>query len=137
MVRSFFAIAIAIAIAIDPNSCDPAQAIRTTVCKVVPNPISYNGKIVSIRGTVTLDLESFEIEDPNCKGKGIVLSYPHDLGMKPKPSFQLRRDVEFDRFSELVRARAQNLVVESLRVPLCVLEPTTRGHRSDNRLKNL
>jgi hypothetical protein len=41
-----------------------AQAVNTTVCDIVKNPKSFDGKIVSIKGVVTAGLDQFIVRDP-------------------------------------------------------------------------
>lgn len=56
-----------------------AQAVDTTVCAIVKNPKSFDGKIVRIKGTVVAGLDQFIVKDPDTCGfpvDGIWLEYP-------------------------------------------------------------
>jgi hypothetical protein len=62
-----------------------AQAVDTTVCAIVKNPKSFDGKIVRIKGTVVVGLDQFIVKDADTCGfpvDGIWLEYP--LGTKGK-----------------------------------------------------
>jgi hypothetical protein len=70
--------------------CLHAQATDTTVCDVVKNPASFDGKMVKITGTVVAGFDEFIIEDakdPNCgfQVDGIWLSYPQGTKGKAGP----------------------------------------------------
>ena len=61
-----------------------AQAVSTTVCDVIKNPASFDGKTVTIKGTVVAGFDQFVLNDGDC-GKevsGIWLEYP--AGSKAK-----------------------------------------------------
>lgn len=56
-----------------------AQAVDTTVCAIVKNPKSFDGKIVRIKGTVIVGLDQFIVKDADACGfpvDGIWLEYP-------------------------------------------------------------
>jgi len=56
-----------------------AQAVDTTVCAIVKNPKSFDGKIVRIKGTVIAGLDQFIVKDADVCGfpvDGIWLEYP-------------------------------------------------------------
>ena len=56
-----------------------AQAVDTTVCAVLKNPKSFDGKIVKIKGTVVAGFDQFIVRDSSPCGlqvDGIWLSYP-------------------------------------------------------------
>jgi hypothetical protein len=56
-----------------------AQAVDTTVCAIVKNPKSFDGKIVRIKGTVIAGLDQFLVKDAEPCGfpvDGIWLEYP-------------------------------------------------------------
>jgi hypothetical protein len=65
----------------------PAQTIDTTVCDILANPQSFDGKIVRIKGTVIAGFEEFTITNPDCgQGVGgIWLSYPSGTKGKAGP----------------------------------------------------
>jgi hypothetical protein len=71
-----------------------AQAMDTTVCDVVKNPASFDGKMVRITGTVVAGFDQFIVEDakdPNCgyQVDGIWLSYPPGSKGKAGPTAML------------------------------------------------
>lgn len=64
-----------------------AQAVDTTVCAVLKDPASFNGKTVRIKGTVAANFDQFIITDGDC-GKdadGIWLAYPQGTRAKSGP----------------------------------------------------
>jgi hypothetical protein len=68
-----------------------AQVTDTTVCDVVKNPASFDGKMVRITGTVVSSFDEFILEDakdPNCgfQVDGIWLSYPQGTKGKAGPA---------------------------------------------------
>jgi hypothetical protein len=65
-----------------------AQAVDTTVCAVLKNPASFDGKIVKIKGTVVAGFDQFIIKDSSPCGlqvDGIWLSYPQGTKGKAGP----------------------------------------------------
>lgn len=64
-----------------------AQAVDTTVCDVLKNPTSLNGKTVRIKGTVTVSFDQFVISDGDCglSVNGIWLDYPQGSKAKSGP----------------------------------------------------
>lgn len=64
-----------------------AQAVDTTVCDVLKNPKSFDGKTVRIKGTVLAGLDDFVVTDGDC-GKNvnsIWLAYPQGAKAKSGP----------------------------------------------------
>ncbi len=64
-----------------------AQAVDATVCEILQNPASFNGKIVRVKGTVAAGFDRFAIEGANCGQHvdGIWLSYPEGTKGKAGP----------------------------------------------------
>ena len=65
-----------------------AQAVDTTVCAIVKNPKSFDGKIVRIKGTVVAGLDQFIVKDSAPCGypvDSIWLSYPAGTKGKAGP----------------------------------------------------
>jgi hypothetical protein len=64
-----------------------AQVVDTTVCAVLKDPKSFDGKIVRIKGTVSAGLDQFLIKDGDCGElvNGIWLSYPQGTKAKSGP----------------------------------------------------
>jgi len=73
-----------------------AQTVDTTVCEVLKNPASFDGKIVRLKGTVISGFDEFAIKDSTCGQavNGIWLSYPEGTKAKSGPvaMVQLRLD---------------------------------------------
>jgi len=65
-----------------------AQIVDTTVCGILDNPQSFNGKIVRVKGTVSAGLDTFLIKGDGCghKVNGIWLSYPDGTKAKSGPA---------------------------------------------------
>lgn len=64
-----------------------AQTVDTTVCAVLKDPASFNGKTVRIKGTVNTSFDQFVVSDGDC-GKdvnGIWLAYPPGTKAKSGP----------------------------------------------------
>ncbi len=64
-----------------------AQAVNTTVCDVLKNPAAFDGKMVTIKGTVVAGYDQFVISDGNCAQdvNGIWLDYPTGSKVKSGP----------------------------------------------------
>jgi hypothetical protein len=65
-----------------------AQIVDTTVCGILDNPQSFNGKIVRVKGTVSAGFDTFMIKGDGCDHKvsGIWLSYPEGTKAKSGPA---------------------------------------------------
>jgi hypothetical protein len=69
--------------------CLYAQAVDTTVCEILNNPQSFNGKIVRIKGTVVAGFDQFVVKGADCGinvNKNIWLSYPEGTKAKAGPA---------------------------------------------------
>jgi hypothetical protein len=68
--------------------CLHAQVVNTTVCDILKNPVSFNNKIVSIKGTVSAGFDSFAVKDPSCglNVNAIWLDYPDKSKAKAGPA---------------------------------------------------
>jgi hypothetical protein len=68
-------------------ACADAQAVDTTVCEILANPQSFDGKIVRLKGTVIAGFDEFVIKDPSCNQSvnAIWLSYPEGTKAKAGP----------------------------------------------------
>jgi len=64
-----------------------AQAVNATVCDVLKNPAAFDGKTVTIKGTVVAGFDQFVISDGNCAQdvNGIWLDYPQGSKAKAGP----------------------------------------------------
>jgi len=69
------------------SCCLHAQAVDATVCDILKDPASFNGKIVRIKGTVSAGFDRFTIEGTGCNQliNGIWLSYPEGTKAKAGP----------------------------------------------------
>ena len=69
-----------------------AQAVDTTVCDVLKDPVSFNGKIVRIKGTVVAGFDQFVIRDNSCGKKlnAIWLSLPEGTKAKAGPALMIQ-----------------------------------------------
>jgi hypothetical protein len=69
-----------------------AQSIDATVCDILANPQSFDGKIVRVKGTVAAGFEEFSIKGSDChlKVNAIWLSYPKGTGGKAGPAASVR-----------------------------------------------
>lgn len=71
------------------SCCLYAQAVDTTVCDILNNPVTFNGKIVRIKGTVAASFDQFVIKGADCGinvNKNIWLSYPEGTKAKAGPA---------------------------------------------------
>ena len=71
------------------SCCLYAQAVDTTVCEILNNPQSFNGKIVRIKGTVIAGFDQFVVKGADCGinvNKNIWLSYPEGTKAKAGPA---------------------------------------------------
>jgi hypothetical protein len=64
-----------------------AQAVDTTVCDILKDPHSFDGKTVRIKGTVSSGFDEFIIKAEDCKHHigGIWLAYPEGTKAKSGP----------------------------------------------------
>jgi hypothetical protein len=64
-----------------------AQAVQTTVCAVLKDPASFNGKIVTIKGTAAAGFDEFILKDGDCGApvNAIWLDYPPGTKGKAGP----------------------------------------------------
>jgi hypothetical protein len=80
---------VALVIALGFSCCLCAQAVDTTVCNILDNPQSFNGKIVRIKGTVYAGFDQFVVKGADCGinvNKNIWLSYPEGTKAKAGPA---------------------------------------------------
>jgi len=69
-----------------------AQAVDTTVCDILKDPQSFNGKIVRIKGTVSVGFDQFVVKGPECGQhvNAIWLDYPEYTEAKAGPAALLQ-----------------------------------------------
>ena len=108
------------------SCCLHAQVVDTTVCEILVNPQSFNGKIVRIKGTVTAGFDQFMVKGAGCgqQVNAIWLAYPEGTKAKAGPAaivqlqparnfagtvaavertpVQLNKDKEFKKFDSLL-----------------------------------
>jgi hypothetical protein len=65
-----------------------AQVVDTTVCDILKNPVSFNGKMVRIKGTVAAGFDQFAVKDVSCAQDvdAIWLAYPEKSKGKAGPA---------------------------------------------------
>jgi hypothetical protein len=65
----------------------PAQVVDASVCEVLANPVSFDGKSVRIKGTVVAGFDEFIIQGTGCNQvvNAIWLSYPEGTKGKAGP----------------------------------------------------
>lgn len=74
------------------SCCLHAQVVNTTVCDVLKNPESFNGKTVRIKGTVVASFDQFVVKSAGCGQAvdAIWLAYPEGTKAKAGPAVMLR-----------------------------------------------
>jgi hypothetical protein len=71
------------------SCCLYAQTVDTTVCNILDNPQSFNGKMVRIKGTVYAGFDQFVVKGADCGinvNKNIWLAYPEGIKAKAGPA---------------------------------------------------
>ncbi len=82
-----------LALFISASACAvQAQVVNTTVCDILKNPVAFNGKMVSIKGTVSAGFDQFIVRGPNCgqRVNAIWLAYPAGTKGKAGPDAFVR-----------------------------------------------
>src|SRR5260370_5518647 len=69
-----------------------AQTVDTTVCDILSNPKSFDGKIVRVKGVAIAGFEEFAIQGTGCNQvvNAIWLSYPEGTTGRAGPAVSLR-----------------------------------------------
>ena len=72
--------------------CACAQVVDTTVCDVLKNPSSFNGKTIRVKGTVFSGFDQFIVKGEGCgqRVNAIWLSYPEGTKAKAGPAAMLQ-----------------------------------------------
>ncbi len=94
------------------SCCLHAQAVDTTVCDILKNPQSFNGKIVRVKGTVAAGFDQFVVRGADCgqKVNDIWLAYPE--GTKAKAGAALVLEMQpAKNFAGAVAAAEQRAAV--------------------------
>lgn len=83
-----------------------AQVVDSTVCDILANPQSYDGKIVRVKGVVIAGFEEFAIEGLGCNQvvNAIWLDYPEGTKGKAGPAAFLRLQFGKNYASEVTHA---------------------------------
>jgi hypothetical protein len=71
------------------SCCLYAQTVDTTVCAILDNPKSFDGKMVRIKGTVYAGFDQFVVTGGDCGinvNKNIWLAYPEGIKAKAGPA---------------------------------------------------
>jgi hypothetical protein len=87
--KRFFAVALMCAF----SSCLHAQAVDTTVCEILKNPVAFNGKMVRVKGTVAAGFDQFVVKGEGCPlsvNNNIWLSYPEGSKAKAGPAMMVQ-----------------------------------------------
>src|SRR5215475_11505952 len=73
-------------------SCTRAQVVDTTLCEILYNPQSFDGKFVRFRGVAVAGFDEFAIQDAACKQavNAIWLTYPEGTKGKAGPPAYMR-----------------------------------------------
>jgi hypothetical protein len=84
-----------------------AQVVDVSICEILANPQSFDGKIVRVKGTVTAGFDEFALKDAGCKQvvNGVWLAYPEGTKGKAGPA----------AFVQLQLGRNNNAVAPSSR----------------------
>lgn len=79
---------IVIALAGAFSCCLHAQTVDATVCEILKNPASFNGKMVRVKATVAAGFDQFVVKGGGCGQhvNGIWLSYPEGTKGKAGPA---------------------------------------------------
>ena len=69
-----------------------AQAVDTTVCEILANPPSFDGKIVRVKGVAVAGFDEFAIQGTGCNQpvNAIWLAYPEGTKGKAGPAASMR-----------------------------------------------
>lgn len=70
------------------SCCMHAQVVDATVCEILKNPPSFNGKIVRVKGTISAGFDQFVVKGAECGQQinGIWLAYPEGTKAKSGPA---------------------------------------------------
>lgn len=84
MMKRFLLLVMCLAAAVTSMS---AQTVDATVCDILANPQSFDGKTVRIKGTVIAGFDEFAVKDSTCKQpvNAIWLAYPEGTKGKAGP----------------------------------------------------
>lgn len=69
-----------------------AQVVDATVCGILSDPVSFSGKMVRVKGTVTAGFDSFIVKDKSCQSQinALWLDYPEGTHGKAGPVARLQ-----------------------------------------------
>jgi hypothetical protein len=69
-----------------------AQVVDTTICNILKDPVSFNGKMVRVKGTALADFDQFIVRDQGCMSQinALWLSYPEGAKGKAGPMAMLQ-----------------------------------------------
>jgi len=70
------------------SCCMHAQVVNASVCEILKNPQSFNGKIVRVKGTISAGFDLFVVKGAECGQliNGIWLAYPEGTKAKSGPA---------------------------------------------------
>ncbi|MGD0800314.1 MAG: hypothetical protein ABR906_03250, partial [Terracidiphilus sp.] len=74
------------------SCCLRAQVVDTTVCEILKNPQSFNGKIVRVKASAVAAFDQFVVKGGDCgvKVNDLWLSYPEGIKAKAGPAMMVR-----------------------------------------------
>jgi hypothetical protein len=74
------------------SCCLPAQVVDATICEILKNPVSFNGKTVRVKGAIAAGFDEFAIKGSDCgqQVNAIWLSYPEGTSAKSGPLAMLQ-----------------------------------------------
>jgi hypothetical protein len=91
-----------------PTSVTSGNVLKTTICEVVANPDSFDGKMIELRGDVSAGLETNILYDRNCRSKGRfpdrILFETKDVPKEGRSFVTPGDDSEYRKFWNLVEA---------------------------------
>jgi hypothetical protein len=102
----------------------PSEVMNTTICNIAKRPSAYDGKMVRIRAVYGGSFEGTYLVDSSCKKSvwfttpegnpniaAVVVHSPYP--QVPETTFQLVKDREYEKFTNLAYATAENLQPEN------------------------
>lgn len=102
-----------------------AQVVDSTVCDILANPQSYDGKIVRIKGLVIAGFEEFAVEGSGCNQmvNAIWLDYPEGTKGKAGPAaflrLQLAAKLPGPLYGDLISRTIADTAVDQFCPPRC------------------
>jgi hypothetical protein len=93
-----------------------AQTVDASVCDILANPMSFDGKTVRIKGSVVAGLEVFTIKDPSCgtpvQTNAIWLAYPEGSKAKAGPAVFVQLQLSKNNPAQPLEVKRSRLKLE-------------------------